>query len=62
MEIEDEIFIDDDIDLLDIIDIGYSRRIYVRPNYFEDTDDLSFFRIFRLTKPTVLSLIERLED
>lgn len=61
MEIEDEILLEDDIDILDIIDFGFPRRIYIRPNYFEDMDDLGFFRRFRLTKPSVLSVLEMIE-
>lgn len=62
MEVEDEIFLEDDIDVLDIIDFGFPRRIYIRPNYFEDMEDLTFFKRFRLTKPTVIFLLQLLED
>lgn len=61
MDVED-IFLEDDIDILDIIDFGFPRQIYNRPNYIEDMDDLSFFRRFRLTKPATMSLLERVED
>lgn len=62
MEAEDDILLEDDADILDIIDFGFPRRIYNRPNYIEDMDDLSFFRRFRLTKRATISLLERLED
>lgn len=62
MEIEDEIMINDDVDALDIIDLGFPRRFYERANYFENMDELSFFRRFRLRKNTVLSILEQIED
>ncbi|KAJ8914311.1 hypothetical protein NQ315_011298, partial [Exocentrus adspersus] len=62
MEIEDEIIVEDDIDIIDIIDFGFPRRFFNRPNYIEEMDDMSFFRRFRLTKPTVIAVLELLED
>lgn len=61
MEIEDQIFLEDDNDILDIIDMGFPRRIFERSNYFEDMDDMSFFRRFRLTKPSSMDILERIE-
>ncbi|KAJ8912434.1 hypothetical protein NQ315_006100, partial [Exocentrus adspersus] len=62
MEIEDEIIVEDDIDIIDIIDFGFPRRFFNRSNYIEEMDDMSFFRRFRLTKPTVIAVLELLED
>lgn len=62
MELEDELFVEDDIDVLDIIDFGFPRQIYNRSNYFETMDDMSFYRRFRLTKPVVFRLLEEIED
>lgn len=62
IEIEDEILLEDDIDVLDIINFGFPRRLYVRPNYIDDMDDLGFFRRFRLTKLSVISILEMLEN
>lgn len=62
MEIEDVMFLEDDQDILDIIEYGFPRRRYERSDYFHDMDDLSFFRRFRLTKPTVLTVLEQIED
>lgn len=59
---EDEIFIEDDVDILNIIDFGFPRRLNVRRNYIDDMDDLSFFRRFRLTKPATISLLELIEN
>lgn len=61
MEIEDQIFLEDDMDILDIIDMGFPRRMYERSSYFNDMDDISFFRRFRLTKQTTLDILERIE-
>lgn len=62
MELEDEIFLDDDLDILDIINFGFPRRVYERTDYFNNMDNYSFFRRFRLTKPTVLSFLENIEE
>lgn len=45
MEIEDEMFLDDDQDILDIIDYGFPRRRYERADYFHDMDDKSPIRL-----------------
>lgn len=62
MEIEDELFHEDDIEILDIINFGFPRRIFRRQNYFEDMDDLSFFRRFRLTKQTTIYVLDLIEN
>lgn len=62
MEIEDEIILNDDLDALDIIDLGFPRQRHVIANYFEDLDELSFFRRFRLTKETTNFLLQHIED
>lgn len=60
-EFEDDVFINDDLDILDIIDFGYPRKIYDRKNNFEELDNLTFFKRFRLMKNTVLHLLELIE-
>lgn len=62
LQLEEEIFLEDDLDILEIIDFGFPRRIYERSNYFDDLDETSFFRRFRLLKGTVLLLLEIIED
>ncbi|KAK5638457.1 hypothetical protein RI129_012752 [Pyrocoelia pectoralis] len=59
--VEEEFFIDDDLDILDIVEFGFPRKIYNRTNHFEDLDNLTFFKRFRLTKNTVLHLLELIE-
>lgn len=60
-EILVEDIFEDDIEANDFIDFGFPRRLNPRPDYFHDTDELSFFRRFRLTKPTTLHLLELIE-
>lgn len=53
---------EDDLEVLDIFNDGFPRRRYNRKNYYEELDEKTFFQRFRLTKPTVLQLVEMLED
>ncbi|KAJ8954814.1 hypothetical protein NQ317_009290 [Molorchus minor] len=53
--------LEDDLDILNIIEFGFPRRIYQRENPFEMMDDLSFYRRFRLHKETVLHLLQQIE-
>lgn len=58
--LENEVFKDDELNPLVLIVYGILRRIFERTNYFENLDELSFYRRFRLTKRTterVLQLI-----
>uniref|UniRef100_A0A6P7H1J5 Putative nuclease HARBI1 n=1 Tax=Diabrotica virgifera virgifera TaxID=50390 RepID=A0A6P7H1J5_DIAVI len=52
----------DDLDLLEIIEHGFPRRVFVRPNYFQTMDNLTFFRTFRFYKETVLFILTLIED
>lgn len=63
LELEDDLFWEgDDLDIVDIIDNGFPRRINQRAEYYFTMDDLGFFRRFRLTKPTVLNLLNQIQD
>ncbi|VEN33605.1 unnamed protein product, partial [Callosobruchus maculatus] len=44
---EDLDFFDDDLEVVDIVEYRIPRRIYHRPNYLEELDELSFCK--RLT-------------
>ncbi|CAH2013903.1 unnamed protein product [Acanthoscelides obtectus] len=59
MQIEDEISLDDDGDILDTVRFGFPRHCYARTDIFNEMDDLSFFRRFRLQENTVLRLVEQ---
>lgn len=61
MEIEDELFVDD-VDVLEIIDFGFPRRHFEREDYLDTMDNYTFFKRFRLTKPTSLQILEQIED
>lgn len=62
MDSDQEDIFNDDLDILEIIDNGFPRRIYNRKNYFEDLDNLTFFKRFRLRKESVLYLLRIIED
>ncbi|KAG5869934.1 hypothetical protein JTB14_001218 [Gonioctena quinquepunctata] len=62
LELEEDIFLEDYLDIIEIIEFGFPRRIYERLNYFQDMNELTFFKRFRLLKGTVLQLIEIIED
>lgn len=55
----------DNLDSVDaIFNVNHIRRpkIYrARPNYFEKFEDLDFFRRYRLSKSTVLFILEKIE-
>lgn len=62
MELEDEIFLEDDGDIIDIINFGIPTRQFIKRYYFDELDDSSFFQRFRLTKPTVAHVLEQIES
>lgn len=55
-------FLEDDLDILNIIENGFPRRIYQRANYFEEMDELTSFKRFRLTKGSVQNILPYIED
>jgi hypothetical protein len=60
--IEFEIVEDDDLEVLDFIENGLPRQIYARQHYFENLDEGTFRRRFRLTKNCVYQLLTMIED
>lgn len=63
MEIEDELFGNgDDLDIVDVIDNGFPRRVNPRADYYNTMDDLGFFRRFRLTKPTCAQVLDQIHN
>lgn len=52
---EEEVFLDNHQEILDIIDFGFPRMIYDRPNYFKEMYDI------RLTKQTILQVLESID-
>lgn len=62
MDFVEDMLINDDLEILDILDFGFPRKIYNRNNNFDELDNLTFFRRFRLTKNTVLHLLNLIEE
>lgn len=52
---------DDELDEIILIVYGIPRRIYNRREYFYSFDELTFFRRFRVTKNTVLFILNEIE-
>ena len=52
---------EDDLEVLELIEVGIPRQIYLRADHFHDLPDLQFFQRFRLTKETVLYLLAQIE-
>lgn len=52
---------DDDLDELNLIIFGIPRRVQNRADYFNTFDELTFFRRFRVTKPTALFILRLIE-
>lgn len=59
---DDEDMFGNDAEILEIVDYGFPKRIYLRRNHFEDLDNLTFFQRFRLTKNTVLNILPLIEE
>lgn len=58
---ENDIF-NDDLDILEIIEYGFPRKIYERSDHFHTMDNLTFFRRYRLYKETVLHVLALIEE
>ncbi|CAH1986885.1 unnamed protein product [Acanthoscelides obtectus] len=52
---------DEDFEIGEFLEFGFPRRFNERPNYYEEMDDLNFLRRFRLTKLTVMHLLQEIE-
>ncbi|KAG5868219.1 hypothetical protein JTB14_031176 [Gonioctena quinquepunctata] len=59
-EVPVEDFLEDDLEVLDFVDMGYPGRIFLRPNCHEEMSKKDFSR--RLTKPTVMTLLIVIES
>lgn len=47
LNVEYEDIFDDDLEILEIIEDGFPRRVNQRKNYCNEMDDYTFFRKFR---------------
>lgn len=61
MDFDDPDIFEDDMEIMEIIDFGFPRRIYTRSNLFDTLDDFTFFKRFRLYKETVLFILTFIE-
>lgn len=59
MEVIDD---DDELDVLELIEYGVPRQIYERADYFNQMDNATFRKRFRLSKEAVQQLLLRIED
>ncbi|KAK5644374.1 hypothetical protein RI129_005674 [Pyrocoelia pectoralis] len=56
-EDDEEVFV-----IIDLIEHGLPRQVYERADYFHQFDDAQFRRRFRLSRETVLFLLEHIEE
>ncbi|KAK5647833.1 hypothetical protein RI129_002725 [Pyrocoelia pectoralis] len=61
MDIFENDIIEDDLDALELIEVGIPRTIYQRSNHFDHLSEWDFFRRFRLQKETVLNVLAQIE-
>ncbi|KAK5643421.1 hypothetical protein RI129_007266 [Pyrocoelia pectoralis] len=61
MDIFENDIIEDDLDALEVIEVGIPRTIYQRSNHFDQLSEWDFFRRFRLQKETVLNVLAQIE-
>ncbi|KAJ3653046.1 hypothetical protein Zmor_018964 [Zophobas morio] len=53
---------EDDLEVIEIVEMGIPRQMYTRADHFYGLPELQFFQRFRLTKPTVLHLLTLIEE
>lgn len=51
----------EDLAILDFIQHGIPRQMYIRQNYFDTMDEANFRRRFRLCRQSVLIILELIE-
>lgn len=62
LEFDEDGNVINDLNILDVVHFGFPRKVYQRRNYFEEMDNLTFFKRFRLTKDSVLHFLPLIED
>lgn len=55
-------YFEDDVEVLEIANVGFPRTIRERSEYFHTFDELSFYKRFRLKKDTTLGLLALIES
>jgi hypothetical protein len=51
----------DVLDVINFIEFGIPRTLYVRSHYFLTMDEVKFRKRFRLTKDTVMNILGQIE-
>lgn len=54
--------IEDDLDIIEIINVGFPRQIYERVDNFHNFKEMEFFKRFRLQKETVLHVLHEIDN
>ncbi|GAB1869285.1 Putative nuclease HARBI1 [Camponotus japonicus] len=62
MDLNFDVLEDDELDAFNLVVYGIPRNIHMRANYFEQYDELNFFRRFRLQKQSVIHVLEQIKD
>jgi len=52
----------DDLEIFDFFENGIPKKVHERSNYFDELDNLTIFRRFGLTKPTVFKILDPIEE
>lgn len=60
-ELDNDMF-EDDLEMLELVDVGFPRQIMIRNDHFNNMSELDFFRRFRLTKKTTVQVLEKIEQ
>jgi hypothetical protein len=55
-------FLEDDLDILEIIDFGFPRFQYTKSGRFHKLDEFRFYSRFRLTKASALHFFILIEE
>ncbi|XP_055918360.1 uncharacterized protein LOC129950444 [Eupeodes corollae] len=53
--------LEDDVEVLELIEVGVPSQVYDRNEYFFSFDELAFYKRFRLTKKRAFHVLEQIE-
>lgn len=57
----DNDMIEDDLEVLELVEVGIPRRVYQRNDHFHALSEHAFFIRFRLTKETNVRVLREIE-
>lgn len=55
-------FLDEDLEVVDLVELGFPKKVYTRSNYFQTLDPLNFYKRFRVYKETALFVLTEIEE